>query len=415
MSKTLQRDIEAQKSRRTRKPEAKASRTSTVSSTPERADKAHIPDTQDRGPRLKPEMPEKKPIQKPTGTDKVRQAILETDIPKQKPTETAEAPMDESKTKPVTKICIRWLPAGLPEHVFWSSVEPALPWFDPQNVGSVKQKDREVLCAMIRDSDKGNELDSAEEPAADEAPDVTELRRLPLAETKTVSVSVYESENLARLDCQPYWRQYFPGKQHKSRAKPDEPSRAYILFAEPAEADHFYQHFQGHAFGKNGVINKAVVELAPFQHVPWSLPDPANNPLEGTIDDDPHFAAFLKAIANGKPQDDEQTGGTALLSAASAETQQPRISYAAAASLGNDGAQGASKAVMATPLIKHLRKIKTGSSKPLALDTKTAKPASPAKPPPSGAKSGRKKAAPAKEPAPLTTTQQKRSRRRKRE
>ncbi|KAJ1784244.1 hypothetical protein LPJ59_006396, partial [Coemansia sp. RSA 2399] len=112
--------------------------------------------------------------------------------------------------------------------------------------------------------------------------------------------------------------------------------------------------------------------------------------------------------------DDEQTGGAASLSAASAETQQSRISYAAAASLGKDGAQGSSKAVKATPLIEHLRKIKTGSSKPLALAAKAGEPASLAKPPPAVAKSGRKKAAPAKEPAPLATTQ-KRSRRRKRE
>ncbi|KAJ1782619.1 hypothetical protein LPJ59_006764, partial [Coemansia sp. RSA 2399] len=163
MSKTLQRDIEAQKARRTRKPEVKAGGTSTVSSIPKQVEKALIPDAQDKEPRLKPETRAERPSQKPTETDKVRQAIpetdileqkptethkvrqaiLETDIPRQKPTETAEEPVDESKTKPVTKICIRWLPADLPEHVFWSSVEPALPWFDPENVGSVKQKDRE--------------------------------------------------------------------------------------------------------------------------------------------------------------------------------------------------------------------------------------------------------------------------------
>ncbi|KAJ2816257.1 hypothetical protein GGI24_005772, partial [Coemansia furcata] len=53
--------------------------------------------------------------------------------------------------KPVTKVTIRWLPVDLPEHVFWRSVEPALPWFDPQHVGAVVQKERVVLRGLNPD------------------------------------------------------------------------------------------------------------------------------------------------------------------------------------------------------------------------------------------------------------------------
>ncbi|KAJ2664331.1 hypothetical protein IWW48_000848 [Coemansia sp. RSA 1200] len=329
--------------------------------------------------------------------------------------EESEGPLDEGKEKPSTKVCIRWLPADLPEHIFWKSVEPALPWFDPEHVGSVTQREREVLCAVTEENDNENddefdrsaieagagaagEPQIAEKESNDEPPSLL----LALAETKMAMVDVYESNNLAKLDSQPYWRQYSQGKRHRSKAKPDDPSRAYILFAEAAEADHFYRHFHGHAFGKNGVINRAVVELAPFQHVFWTLPTAAfaaSDPLDDTLDADPHFIAFLKSEASkGKTgNDNAPSGGSASSSApppvtALAEPQTARISYAAAAaSLGKDsgssGTQGSgsgsrkeNKAV--TPLIEYLRRIKTTGTARRPPPTQAAKTAaaSPARP-----------------------------------
>ncbi|KAJ2214481.1 hypothetical protein EV179_003024 [Coemansia sp. RSA 487] len=469
MSKTLQREIEAQKSQKTQraqKPELKTSGPSTGASTPERAKKAHMSETQRRESLARSEIAVDKPKQKLPGSDKSKQTVkatnktkkelsatdkikqkqpetdkmmqksIEADITKYSWIEVNEEPVEESKIKPTTKICIRWLPADLPEHVFWRSVEPALPWFDPEKVGSVKQKECEVLCALIKDSDKENGPASAEVAAIGETPAAEkerniELRRSSLAETNLATVDVYESENLARLDSQPYWRQYSPGKKHRSKAKPDDPSRAYILFAEPAEADHFYQRFHGHAFGKNGVVSRAIVELALAQHVPWSLPAPVptNDPLEGTIDTDPHFAAFFKTAIKDSTQDDGQPGGSASLS--DAETQQSHISYAAAtASLGKDGGTNGTqgfnsesrKETKATPLIEHLRKVKGIPVKPsAAAAAKSTEPAPSASSKSPASRSAKKKvataaaaaaAAAANGAAPPTPTS-KRSRRRK--
>ncbi|KAJ2762648.1 hypothetical protein H4S06_000547, partial [Coemansia sp. BCRC 34490] len=396
MSKTLQRDIEDQRGRKNPKSEdVKANRTATSSST--------LAQTAKKGRKSGSRRVSGGGSQIETGNT----ASTKTQL---KPEEAAEELPDEGKEKPSTKVCIRWLPADLPEHIFWKSVEPALPWFDPEHVGSVTQREREVLCAVTEENDNGSddeidrntveagaagELQIAEKEINEEPPSILQA----LAETKMVMVDVYESNNLAKLDSQPYWRQYSQGKRHRSKAKPDDPSRAYILFADAAEADHFYRHFHGHAFGKNGVINRAVVELAPFQHVFWTLPTPvsaASDPLNGTLDADPHFIAFLKSEASkGKTESDNAPSGDSASSSSAplgAEPQTARISYAAAAaSLGKDsgssGTQGSGSGSRkenkpVTPLIEYLRRIKTTGTARRPPPTQAAKTAtaSPARP-----------------------------------
>ncbi|KAJ2018506.1 hypothetical protein GGI14_002249 [Coemansia sp. S680] len=287
-------------------------------------------------------------------------------------------PLRPVERKPVTKVTIRWLPVDLPEHVFWKSVESALPWFDPQHVGTVVQKERQVLLgqksdleAMAADvgatattepdatADEGSvPMDEAEAECDAQAPVAAadDMPSLSLGATTTVMVDVYESDNLSRLDSEPYWRAFVPGKQHQSRAKPADPSRAYILFATPAEVDHFYRHYHGHVFSKNGNVSRAAVELAAFQHVPWSAGISAGDMLSGTIDDDPDFIAFLtmdpNAIADATAGDSVAVAGIKPLS---------HVSYAAAASASNGGSEGDAKGAKetTTPLINYLRELKS--------------------------------------------------------
>ncbi|KAJ2823248.1 hypothetical protein FBU31_004348 [Coemansia sp. 'formosensis'] len=283
--------------------------------------------------------------------------------------------------KPVTKVTIRWLPVDLPEHVFWRSVEPALPWFDPQHVGAVVQKERVVLRGLNPDletvaasveatasseseaaPEQGSApTDDAEAECDPQAPlaAADDLPPPSLGATTTAMVDVYESDNLARLDSEPYWRAFVPGKQHQSRAKPADPARAYILFATPAEVDHFYRHYHGHAFSKNGTLSRAAVELSAFQHVPWSAGTSAGDMLSGTIDEDPDFIAFL-AVDPNAIADLEATAGDGV--AAAGVKPLAHVSYAAAASVtsANGVSDGDAKDAKetTTPLIDYLRELK---------------------------------------------------------
>ncbi|KAJ2642168.1 hypothetical protein GGF44_001795, partial [Coemansia sp. RSA 1694] len=289
-------------------------------------------------------------------------------------------PLKHADPKPTTKVSIRWLPVDLPEHVFWRSVEPALPWFDPQSVGSLVQKEREVLrglCALPETVSAENGAASAEASATleqdaaprDEGAESVGDAQVPLATgdvlpsskgtTTMAMVDVYESRNLDRLDSKPYWRAFVPGKQHQSKAKPADPSRAYILFATPEEVDHFYKRYHGHVFSKNGAVSRAVVELAAFQHVPWSVGASAGDILSGTIDDDPGFIAFL-AMDHNSIDDGVKDEATTT-----AEGARPlsHVSYAAAASSSanarsEEDARGSAAAETTTPLINYLRELK---------------------------------------------------------
>ncbi|KAJ2392659.1 hypothetical protein H4S02_000663 [Coemansia sp. RSA 2611] len=273
----------------------------------------------------------------------------------------------ETRLEPATKVCVRWLPADLPEHVFWRSAEPALPWFDPGGVREVTQKERPILAALASGADESNADDGS--LAAQTAPEdphqqpentkanATDSQVIsPRAPTKLRTVDVYDSPNLARLDDRPYWRQFVPGKQHRSKAKSPVPSRAYIVFAAPAEAEHFYRRYHGHTFSKNGAQTRAVVEMAPLQSVGW-LVNADEDPLEATIDSDPDFQAFLALQAST-----EDGSGAARNGKASSHT-----SYAAAAASPSETGGSAPEAT-ATPLIKYLRELKSkqrskGSSK----------------------------------------------------
>ncbi|PIA17244.1 hypothetical protein COEREDRAFT_91957 [Coemansia reversa NRRL 1564] len=252
---------------------------------------------------------------------------------------TANRPLPAPRSKPVhksVKLCIRWLPADLPEHVFWRAIESALPWFDAANTGSVEQRKRFVLTALLpgHDNPQDDMEDSkAKEPLKeDDSSEDTMASQEHIATkgaTTEVMQSFYESKNLARLDSEPYWRRFVPGKQHASKAKPVEPSCAYIAFASDAEAGHFYRKFHGHVFGRVGGVQwRARVELAKFQSL-FIEEHMVSDPLNGTIDSDPDFMAFLDPRVQEKPPQ--------------------QVSYAAAVG-------GSDKKV--TPLIRYLRELK---------------------------------------------------------
>ncbi|KAJ2701292.1 hypothetical protein H4R19_005420, partial [Coemansia spiralis] len=229
---------------------------------------------------------------------------------------------------PPTKVCVRWLPADLPEHVFWRAAEPALPWFDAGQVGAVVERDQVVPdaeAAVCELPPTDAESDEQPGPEADISP---------LGPTKHSVGSAYESANIARLDEQPYWRRFVRGKKHRS-SKAAEPSRAYIVFATADEASHFHRRFHGHVFGKDGVNTRAVVELALFQAAPSDAPP---DPLESTIDQDAGFRRFLGL---DPPPPQPAAAGPAVAA----------MSYAVAAAGADSGSD-------VTPLIRYLREIK---------------------------------------------------------
>ncbi|KAJ2704028.1 hypothetical protein FB645_003622 [Coemansia sp. IMI 203386] len=267
-----------------------------------------------------------------------------------------------------TKVCIRWLPSDLPEHVFWRSVEPALPWYNPETPGAMVCRQREVLCLQDETDSHGmdqeqdqqvpksepetNELEPEPEPSAS-SPDsevpVQPEARLARASTRTVNVDVFSGPAIDKLDEHPYWRCFVSGKTHRTRAKPADPARAYILFSTQAEVDYFYRRYHGHTFAKNGAVRRAVVELASFQHVAL---DESPDRIEGTIDDDADFQAFLNPhLAQHKPKP-----SAARVSYAAAAASKPALS--AEHRLAGTEAGGAPSS---TPLIDYLRAIKSKS------------------------------------------------------
>ncbi|KAJ2851157.1 hypothetical protein IWW36_001295 [Coemansia brasiliensis] len=255
------------------------------------------------------------------------------------------------------KICVRWLPADLPEHVFWQSIESALPWFDPNSVGTVVKEACPVLSALSPAN--GKPLEQGESVNGSEQTEKAESNKsaMPLAPTTMAETSIYRSANLEKLDSKPYWRQFIPGKQHKSKAK--SLSRAYIVFAAPSEAEHFYRKYHGHVFSKNGTQTRAIVELAPFQSVAW-LFSPERDPLEGTFENDPSFKAFMTQQFASQAADNPGNEGA----------RDSHESYAAAAAKPSDTSASGSEFV-ATPLIKYLHEVKARSLKGGKLADKT--------------------------------------------
>ncbi|KAJ1809342.1 hypothetical protein LPJ75_004405, partial [Coemansia sp. RSA 2598] len=263
-----------------------------------------------------------------------------------------------------TKVCIRWLPADLPEHVFWRSVEPALPWFDPETPGSVVTKQREVLCLPSEEEEQQTaepQDDGEQEPNKAEAgssgseasaPPQPKVRSAK-APTKMADADVFTGPAIDRLDEYPYWRSFACGKTHRTRAKPADPARAYILFSTQAEVDHFYRRYHGHAFAKNGVVCRAVVELAAFQHVAFG--EDADS-IEGTIDDDADFQAFLNPhLAQNKAKPLARVSYAAAAAAKPAAVALLENKQLVGSGAGANGAPGS------TPLIEYLRAIKSKS------------------------------------------------------
>ncbi|KAJ1881502.1 hypothetical protein H4R99_003507 [Coemansia sp. RSA 1722] len=269
-----------------------------------------------------------------------------------------------------TKVCIRWLPSDLPEHVFWRSVEPALPWYNPEMPGAMVCRQREVLCLQDETDSHGmdqgqdqqvpksepetNELGPEPEPEPSASSPDSEVPvqpevRLARAPTRTVDVDVFSGPAIDKLDEHPYWRCFVSGKTHRTRAKPADPARAYILFSTQAEVDYFYRRYHGHTFAKNGAVRRAVVELASFQHVAL---DESPDRIEGTIDDDADFQAFLNPhLVQHKPKP-----SAARVSYAAAAASKPALS--AEHRLAGTEAGGAPSS---TPLIDYLRAIKSKS------------------------------------------------------
>lgn len=231
---------------------------------------------------------------------------------------------------PTTKIVIRCLPADIPEHIFWRSIEPALPWFDPQKIGEITKRPMKVVDR----------------------------------ESNTVvpkEVDAYTSPNLVKLDAVPYWRLFVTGKKRRSEAKGDVPSRAYILFSSMTEAEHFHKKYHGHAFSrKDTVMTRARVEMAPYQHVPHTVNGKAavaKDELAGTIDDDPDFVAFVNSQS------------PPALSAPPPEATPQLLSYAVAA----QSSSTENTAATTTPLIAYLKKMK--ASQPARAKKKPTTPA----------------------------------------
>ncbi|KAJ6855457.1 regulator of nonsense transcripts UPF3-like [Populus alba x Populus x berolinensis] len=126
-------------------------------------------------------------------------------------------------------------------------------------------------------------------------------KKEPLGRTKVVirhlPPSLSQSNLFSQFDhlfCHRYnWFRFRPGNSsHKSQRY----SRAYIDFKNPEDVLEFSDFFHGHVFvNEKGSQFKAIVEYAPFQHVPKSCPH--KDYREGTIYTDPDYLEFLKLIA----------------------------------------------------------------------------------------------------------------------
>lgn len=126
-------------------------------------------------------------------------------------------------------------------------------------------------------------------------------KKEPLGRTKVVirhlPPSLSQSNLFSQFDhlfCHRYnWFRFRPGNSsHKNQRY----SRAYIDFKNPEDVLEFSDFFHGHVFvNEKGSQFKAIVEYAPFQHVPKSCPH--KDYCEGTIYTDPDYLEFLKCIA----------------------------------------------------------------------------------------------------------------------
>ncbi|KAJ1674857.1 hypothetical protein EV182_002421 [Spiromyces aspiralis] len=343
---------------------------------------------------------------------------------------------------PRFKVAIRRLPPRLPEHIFWKSVEPCLPWYDETKTGEVKLVDKEVpietgpeslmpVPATNSHDDENHDHDQqqqqqqqsteAEDPSKSKVQGTISDMPTARAPTRVIQVEEYYSPNLAVLDKKPYWRHYIPGKIAKSASKVSTFSRAFILFASEAEVAHFSSLYDRHVFiDKSGTKMPAIVEMAPYQGFPY-MRKMLRNPLENTIEQDPHFFKFLKSLSKsvdaegGSGSSTGQaelappmvTGGECIANPSAVTVAKPGLAssllvapplssqplLSAKVTIAGNIESQTSETVASTPLIDYIRKIKskgrTSASKAEPTDT-TMAPRS---------KASRKKAAAATAPS----------------
>ncbi|WIA16220.1 hypothetical protein OEZ85_012932 [Tetradesmus obliquus] len=91
------------------------------------------------------------------------------------------------------------------------------------------------------------------------------------------------------------WLAYYPGKVSLKRTMF---SRAFLNINSPEAVLDFKARFDGHVFvSSRGTQYRCSVEYAPFQKVPTA--HPKKLAMEGTIDKDPDYVAFVEALEQG--------------------------------------------------------------------------------------------------------------------
>ncbi|KAN0066274.1 hypothetical protein ACQY0O_000368 [Thecaphora frezii] len=217
-------------------------------------------------------------------------------------------PNQQPKTKIRTKVVIRRLPPNVPEAVFWNSVAP---W--------------------IRDAAQAKALNEA----AKQDQDGANGQRDPTA--------AFE----ATVD----YKSFLPGKLKADPNKENVCSRAYVRFLDPAMVLEFHKHYDGHVFrDSKGNESIAVVEFAPYQKVPTERrrkPDAR----QGTIEADAEYKAFLESLEAKQAEQAENKTDAELMAHLSQSDKEKDMS--------------ASK--KSTPLLEHLRSLKSARAESSAL------------------------------------------------
>ncbi|CAG8573237.1 12351_t:CDS:2 [Funneliformis caledonium] len=155
------------------------------------------------------------------------------------------------------------------------------------------------------------------------------------------------------------WSRFHQGRISKSKNKESIFSRAYLHFKTVEQVLEFHRGYDNHLFvDRQGNENRAVVEFAIYQKLPKEHKKP--NPKQGTIETDPDYLAFLESLKVEETQHATTKEPGVLLE--SGATQLERLE----ARLANAAAINAANAVekpKTTPLIEHLRALKSAKSK----------------------------------------------------
>lgn len=92
------------------------------------------------------------------------------------------------------------------------------------------------------------------------------------------------------------WSDYVPGILADGRDKSDVYSRAYVKFRKHIDLQDFIKRYQGHVFiSADGKEYRAQVEIALYQRIP-KPPGKAKDPLNGTLEEDAEYKAFLESL-----------------------------------------------------------------------------------------------------------------------